>query len=62
MPILWTGALATALVGLWPFDRPDGIAIAAMTAAAVQVVSPWNQAASLYARYVKASGKQKRLA
>ncbi len=60
IPILWTGALATATIGLWPFDRPDGIAIAAMIAAAVQVVSPWNHAASLYARYLKMSGKQKR--
>jgi hypothetical protein len=60
MPILWTGALATALIGFWPFDRPDGIAIAAMIAAAVQVVSPWNESASRYARYVKVSRKQKR--
>jgi hypothetical protein len=62
MPILGTGLLATALFPLfWPYDRPDGIAIAAMIATGVQLVSPWNKAAALYARYVRASEKQKRV-
>jgi hypothetical protein len=60
MPVLWTGALATALLPLWPFSRPDCIAIATMIAATVQLVSPWNKAAALYTRYVQASEKQKR--
>jgi hypothetical protein len=62
MPIVWTGLLATALTPLfWPYDRPYGIAIAAMIATGVQLVSPWNKAASLYARYVRTSEKQKRM-
>ena len=59
-PVLWTGLLSAALIPLWPYERQDGIAIAAMIATAVQIVSPWNEAASLYARYVKATKKQKR--
>ncbi len=62
MPILWTALLSAALIPLWPYERQDGIAIAAMIATAVQVVSPWNEAASLYARYVKSTGRQNRLA
>jgi hypothetical protein len=60
LPILGTGLLAAALFPFWPYERPDGIAIAALIATTVQIVSPWNKAASLYARYVRASGKQKR--
>ncbi len=57
--VLWTGLLAAALVPLWPYQRRDDIAIAAMIATAVQIVSPWNEAASAYAKYVKATKKQK---
>jgi hypothetical protein len=60
MPILMTGLLSAALIPLWPYERPDGIAIAILIAMAVQMVSPWNEAASLYARYVRASLKRKR--
>jgi hypothetical protein len=60
LPVLWTALLATALMPFWPYDRPEGIAIATMIAATVQLVSPWNEAASLYARYVRASQKQNR--
>ncbi len=59
-PILVTTLAAAALIPVWPYDRPDGIAIAALIATAVQLVSPWNEAASLHARYVRASEKQKR--
>ncbi len=62
MPVVWTALLSTALMPLWPYVRQDGIAIAAMIAAAVQVVSPWNEAASRYAQYVRTSKKQKLLA
>jgi hypothetical protein len=56
LPILWTGLLAAAIYPLlWPYERPDGIAIAALIATGVQLVSPWNRAAALYARYVRAS-------
>jgi len=56
LPILGTGLLSAALFPFWPYERPDGIVIAALIATAVQLVSPWNRAASLYARYVRASG------
>ena len=60
LPIVATGLVAAALMPFWPYTRQDGIAVAIMVATAVQVVSPWNEAASLYARYVRASEKQKR--
>jgi serine/threonine protein kinase len=58
-PILWTGFLSAALLPLWPYDRPVGIAIAILIAMAVQLVSPWNKAAALHSRYLRASGKQR---
>ena len=57
--VLWTGLLSAALIPLWPYQRRDDIAIAAMIATAVQFVSPWNEAAATYARYVRATKKQK---
>jgi hypothetical protein len=59
-PIVGTTLFSALLLPLWPYRRADGIAIAASIATAVQVVSPWSQAASLYARYVRTSGKQRR--
>lgn len=61
-PILTTVLLLTLLMPVWPYDRPDGIAIAALIATTVQLVSPWSETASAYARYVRASDKQKRRA
>jgi hypothetical protein len=58
-PILWTAMLSGALVPFWPYTRPDGIAIAVLIAMGVQLVSPWNQAASLYTQYVRVSAKRK---
>jgi hypothetical protein len=55
LPILWTGLLAAVLVPFWPYERPDGIAIAALIAMGAQLVSPWNKAASQYAQYVRSS-------
>jgi len=60
LPIVATGLLSAALIPFWPYTRQDGIAVAVMIATAVQLVSPWNEAASLYARYIRASEKQKR--
>ena len=51
--------LSGVLVPFWPYTRPDGIAVAVLIAMGVQLVSPWNEAASLYARYVRASAKPK---
>jgi hypothetical protein len=56
--VVWSGLVAAALIPLWPYQRPDEIAIAAMIATAVQIVSPWNEAAATYARYVKATKKK----
>jgi eukaryotic-like serine/threonine-protein kinase len=60
MPVLATAALSAALVPIWPYTRPDGIAIAVLIATTIQLVSPWNEAASLYTRYVRATEKQRR--
>ena len=60
MPVVATALLAAALIPVWPYTRQDGIAIAVLIATTVQLVSPWNEAASLYARYVRASEKQRR--
>jgi eukaryotic-like serine/threonine-protein kinase len=60
LPIVGTGLVAAALIPFWPYTRQDGIAVAVLIATAVQLVSPWNEAASLYARYVRASEKQRR--
>jgi len=60
IPVVWTALLASALMPLWPYERQDGIAIATLIATTVQLVSPWNEAASLYARYVRASEKRRR--
>jgi hypothetical protein len=57
--VLWTAAATLPLIPLWPYQRQDEIAIAIMIAAAVQAVSPWNEAAATYAKYVKATKKQK---
>jgi eukaryotic-like serine/threonine-protein kinase len=59
-PILTTALFSAMFIPVWPYERPDGIAIAALIATAVQLVSPWSEAASAYARYVRASDKQKR--
>jgi eukaryotic-like serine/threonine-protein kinase len=58
-PILWTTMLSGVLLPFWPYTRPDGIAIAVLIAMGVQLVSPWNEAASLYTRYVRVSAKRK---
>jgi hypothetical protein len=60
LPIVGTGLVAAALIPFWPHTRQDGIAVAVLIATAVQLVSPWNEAASLYTRYVRASEKQRR--
>jgi hypothetical protein len=59
MPVLATGLLSAALIPFWPYTRQDGIAIATLIATTVQLVSPWNEAASLYARFVRASDKRR---
>jgi hypothetical protein len=61
-PILWTALLATMLIPFWPYKRWDGVYIAVLIAAVVQLVSPWNEAAAAYAQYMKASEKQRRKA
>jgi serine/threonine protein kinase len=59
MPVLTTAVVSAALMPLWPYTRQDGITIAVLIAMAVQLVSPWNEAAALYTRYVRATEKQR---
>ena len=42
-PILWTGVLSAMLIPFWPYGRWDGVYIAMLIAAGVQLVSPWNR-------------------
>jgi FtsH-binding integral membrane protein len=60
MPIAWTALLATVLTPLWPYERLDGIALAALIATTIQIVSPWNEQAARYAQYVCVTQKQYR--
>ncbi len=59
-PILWTALLATVLIPFWPYERWDGVYIAVLIAAVVQLVSPWNESAAAYSQFVRASEKQNR--
>jgi hypothetical protein len=59
-PILLTAILSAMLLPLWPYSPGDGVYIATAIATAVQVVSPWNEAAALYKRYITAAEKNKR--
>jgi hypothetical protein len=58
MPIAWTALLAALLTPLWPYERPDGIALAVLVATTIQIVSPWNEQAARYAQYVKSARNQ----
>jgi hypothetical protein len=60
IPIALTAVLGAALTPLWPFERPDGLVVAAVIATAAQVVSPWSEAAARYAEYVRVARKQNR--
>lgn len=60
LPLVWTSLLATVLVPLWPYQRPDGIAVALLIATTTQIVSPWSELGARYAEYLKAAAKQKR--
>ena len=60
MPIAWTALLAAILTPLWPYERRDGIALAALVATTIQIVSPWNEQAARYAKFVRTARKQNR--
>ncbi|MGC8640024.1 MAG: serine/threonine-protein kinase [Isosphaeraceae bacterium] len=60
LPLFWTALLAAGLAPLWPYERPDGIAVAVLIATTTQIVSPWSEISARYAEYVKAAAKQKR--
>jgi serine/threonine protein kinase len=57
-PVLKAGALGGLLGFALPFPEPWGLAIAAMSAAAVQAVSPWSAPAAAYAKYTARLAKQ----
>jgi hypothetical protein len=62
MPIAWTALLAGILTPLWPYERLDNIALAALMATTIQIVSPWNDQAARYAKFVRTARKQNRQA
>jgi serine/threonine protein kinase len=57
-PVLYTAVLALLLAPFWPYRRPDGVAIAAITAIVLQLVSPWSEEAAEYAKYARARWKR----
>jgi hypothetical protein len=60
LPIGLTALLAGLLTPLWPYTRPDCVALAALSACTVQIVSPWSEQGSRYAKYLRTVQKQKR--
>ena len=60
VPIGLTALLAVLLTPLWPYQRPDGVALAAVIACTVQIVSPWSEQVARDARFVRYVQKQKR--
>jgi len=60
VPIGLTALLAVMLIPLWPYERLDGVALAAIIACTVQIVSPWSEQGSRYAQFVRYVQKQKR--
>jgi hypothetical protein len=59
VPIGLTAVLAGLLTPLWPYARPDCVALAALCACTVQIVSPWSEQGSRYAKYLRTADKQK---
>jgi eukaryotic-like serine/threonine-protein kinase len=59
-PVLKAGAFGGVLGLALPFPQPWGLAIAALTAATVQVVSPWSKPAADYRRYAARAAKRAR--
>ncbi len=57
-PVARAAALAAALGLFLPFPQPWGLTIAALSAAAIQVVSPWSEPAATYARYAARMAKR----
>ena len=57
-PVAWSAFLAGLLTPLWPYERQDGIALAALIATTVQIVSPWSEQAARYANYLRGVQKQ----
>ena len=60
LPLAWTALLATMLIPLWPYARFDGIAVAALIAATIQIVCPRSENSSRYAKYLLLAQKQNR--
>ncbi len=62
LPVAWTLIAASVLSPLLsspPGERAaEGVAIAAIAVVAIQFVSPWDEQAARYARYVKKLGKR----
>jgi serine/threonine protein kinase len=50
VPVLGTALLAGVLFPVWPYTEPYNVAVGVLIATVVQLVSPWDEAAALYAR------------
>jgi eukaryotic-like serine/threonine-protein kinase len=61
-PIAGAVLLAAILMPLWPYHRQDGIALAALIATMIQIVSPWSEQAARHAQYARYVQKQERKA
>lgn len=61
-PLLRTGAAGGVLALALPFPQPWGFGAAILTAAATQLVSPWDKKAAGYARYAARAAKRGRKA
>jgi hypothetical protein len=53
LPLVLTGVIAIVLSGFWPFPQPWGVSVPLLVAMVTQIVSPWSEAASYYARATK---------
>ena len=56
-PILLAGLIGAALTPLTPNAEPYGLAVGVLVAVASQLVSPWNEAAALHAKYRARKGR-----
>jgi hypothetical protein len=50
-PTLLATAIGAALLPFWPYEQPEGVAVAALIAVVTQLVSPWSERAAAYARW-----------
>ena len=52
-PTLVATAIGAVLLPFWPYQQPEGVAVAALIALVTQLVSPWSEQAARYARWAQ---------